>query len=217
MRCWVSGWRVASEQKQMMRQKQMGVQKQMGPAFLPTPLSPARGRFSHCSLPGKPFVLLFPQRAWRPMSIPFAPRLRFEPCGFLLRHGRASGFVTGARTGIRPYFVTASLGWGRNLSPRLTSPLARPRPRSYRSTVFRCSSEREAVFLQPLPASTVAFSDDAASHLPQTSRLALCRSLLHVFSQSARGQSPPHLRNSKTSEIQGLAAFISEPSCSEDK
>ena len=42
--------------------------KQMGPALLPTPLSPARGRFVSCVWFGKPPLSHVPLHTWQPVS-----------------------------------------------------------------------------------------------------------------------------------------------------
>ncbi|GMN03660.1 hypothetical protein [Erythrobacter sp. MTPC3] len=60
-------------------------------------------------------------------------------------------------------------------------------------------------------------SDGVVSLCPQTIRFAFGRSLLHIVSNTARGQSPTHLRPSEVFEIQHLAGCFSKPSRFEDK
>ena len=138
------------------RNEKGAAQKQMGPALLPTPLSPARGRYGPASLRANPLSCSSSSALGARCLSPSRLVLPVLPCGSSFRHGRASGFVTGARTGIRPCFVTALSGLSRSSHPCGVSPLAKPRPRSYRLAVLRCSSG-QSPFLQPLPTSTVVF------------------------------------------------------------
>ncbi len=82
----------------------------MGPALLPTPLSPARGRCGLAFCPDKPSFPLYRLRTWRPVSVPRPAVGSVDGLATVtFTHRLVSRFVTGARTGIRPCFVTGSL------------------------------------------------------------------------------------------------------------
>ena len=157
--------------------------------------------------------VLLRMRTWRPVSVPrpaasLSLRSPLLPC-FAVRR-------TGARTGIRPCFVTISLCSNRS-SPFARWPLSKAETMILSVLGRGCRPGPKSPFLQLSPASIMAFNDDVASLYSQTIQLASGRSLFHVVSRTARGQSPPCLLYSIYSEIQCLAAFLSEPSCSEDK
>ena len=80
--------------------------KQMGPALLPTPLSPTRGRLVLGVAPASRPFTLFKTRLASDVSRRSRSVLHSAPEGPSFRHARrqfsASGFVTGARAGIRP-------------------------------------------------------------------------------------------------------------------
>lgn len=167
----------------------------MGPALLPTPLSPARGRFDFSRLPAN-----LPSRFH---DAHLAPDV--------------SSFRTEARPGLSPALAPAS-------SYRLTgqSKLAGPKPFdpgvcSLGGAVAASHMDWQPsrVCFGPKP-STFAVTgpirgrnDDLASHSPQTIRLAFGRNLIHAFSRTARGQKPPYLWNSKLHKIRALRlAFL---------
>lgn len=55
--------------------------RQMGPAFLPTPLSPARGWSHPCTASSEPSALHWSAHTWRPMSHPRSAGLATGLCG----------------------------------------------------------------------------------------------------------------------------------------
>lgn len=146
--------------------------KQMGPAFLPTPLSPARGhlRFAF-RLASQP--VCFRQRTWRPMSMPrpvVLSSLRFPapPC-FAVRHRRSHRHPTMLRDRFAPFGPKPSL--------RVACPLAKPRPRPCDWGVKRSSSRLESPFLQLSPAGIVADTGDVVRTLLNQADLLLAETL----------------------------------------
>lgn len=135
-------------------------QKQMGPAFLPTPLLPARGRCGCAPRPANlpicsPLSALGARLVPRPAAfLPVFP-LRFRP---LLRR-LASRTVTGARTGIRHCFVTAFPSSSRSSLPGRSAP-SQGRDHRYLSgqRVKHCMSALESTFLQLSLASIAALT-----------------------------------------------------------
>ena len=190
----------------------------MGPALLPTPLLPARGRFGFADWPHEASCLLHLKRAWRPASVP-RPVVLFVgslAVPFVL-HRLASRYVTGARAGIRPCFLAASLWLAEAF-------LSADMPLGMAEVALPWWLAGQALFIRTRKRFPTAIAiryrdlhDDFASHSPQSSRLASGRNLLHCVSQTARGQSPPYLWFVKNSVNQGLAAFFSEPPFPEDK
>lgn len=146
--------------------------KQMGPAFLPTPLSPARGhlRFTF-QLANQSSCIR--QRTWRPMSMPrpvvlSSSRFLAPPC-FAVRHRRSHRHPTMLRDGFALFGPKPSL--------RVACPLAKPRPRSCDWGVKRSSSRLESPFLQLSPAGIVADTGDVVRTLLNQADLLLAETL----------------------------------------
>lgn len=159
-------------------------EQQMGPAFLPTPLSPARGCSDFGAASGEPSTLLVSAHTWRPMSGLARPVLR--PGYARFRHRRSRRHPAFAPALPRPLKAQ-----GLRCPPPCAG--AWPRPRSFTGS----STSGLGAFAVPLAfhsGQVPGLSGDTASRPPQTRPLAFGRSLLHAVSQQVRGQmSPPSL------------------------
>ncbi len=172
---------------------------QMGPALLPTPLSPARGH---------------PLLAMRPANLPHPPRQGM--LGARCLASRCLRLAAGPARDLSPALAPAS---GFRSCP--AAPFRSPKPPMFAALRSRLA-ETVSLYRSGLAAAyglasftitrsgqVPGLSGDIASLLPQTSRLAFGRSLLHALSRQARGQIPPPSLGSKPRKLQGLAAFRS--------
>lgn len=183
-------------------------QKQMGPALLPTPLSPARGRFVSGIGSGEPSLLPSSLRAWLPVfhSRPAASCL-VHPFGFSsLLAALLRGFspVLAPASDLRCCIARCPFGPAPAFQPTpflgFSPPLGESRDR-YSGLVSQTLMRfcPRAVVSQLSPAILSALNDCLASRLSQTIELAFGRGLLHAFSQELRGQQQPCLCFAKTS------------------
>jgi len=121
--------------------RELHPKKQMGPALLPTPLSPVRGR----SFPAR-FPANLPSRC---SSAHLAPDVSSI-------HASASGFVTGARAGIRLHLRTVRSVWAEAFSVQ-SAPWAEPRPRTLNGLQSSAGLLSRSPFLPQLLTRSMAF------------------------------------------------------------